>query len=323
MTKCTKFIGIDISKDTFNYCFHNGSQGVFKNNITGFKAFVKRLKLESHVVMEATGSYHQQLALFVHKSAFKVSIVNPLAVKRFIQMKLKKSKTDKSDAKMIAWFGKEQLPDLWQPNQKYIDISNDILSTLSLYIKQKTVYVNKLHSLKSKGVSIGSIVRSIKRIIKTTVAEIKKLEIELEEVIKSNDSELYTNITSIPGIGKKTAILLISSTNGFENFDNHRQVSAYFGLAPQHYSSGSSVRAKSRITKTGNGRVRNHLFLCSFTASIHNPQCKALYDRIVNKGKSKKLALIAVCNKLIKQSFAIAKSGLVYDKNYKSKLFID
>ena len=83
------------------------------------------------------------------------------------------------------------------------------------------------------------------------------------------------------------------------------------------YSSGSSVRKQSRISKTGNPQIRNHLFLCAFTASQHNAQCNALYERIVAKGKSKKLALVAVCNKLIKQSFAIAKSGILYDAEYK------
>jgi len=74
--------------------------------------------------------------------------------------------------------------------------------------------------------------------------------------------------------------------------------------------------------KTYNPLVRNHLFLCSFTACEYNPQCKALYERIVAKGKSKKLALIAVSNKLLKQAFAVAKSGIPYDPNYRSRLTI-
>jgi|TARA_R110002110_G_scaffold50369_2_gene149087 transposase len=97
-------------------------------------------------------------------------------------------------------------------------------------------------------------------------------------------------------------------------------MSSFLGLAPNERSSGSSVRGRSRISKTGNLIVRNHLFLCSFTASVHNPQCNALCDRIVAKGKSKKLALITVCNKLIKQVHGISKLGLPYDKNYVSKL---
>lgn len=124
---------------------------------------------------------------------------------------------------------------------------------------------------------------------------------------------------SIPGIGKKTALLLMVSTSSFKNFSHYKQISSYVGLAPYERSSGTSIRGKSRISKTGDGLLRNHLFMCSFTASVHNPQCKALFDRIVGKGKSKKLALIAVCNKLIKQAYGIAKSNLYYDPNYMIK----
>ena len=137
-------------------------------------------------------------------------------------------------------------------------------------------------------------------------------------LIKEHEPEMLTNITSISGIGKKTAIMLISNTYAFRSFDNYKQLSAFFGLSPIERTSGSSIRGRSRISKKGNPLVRNHLFLCSFTACEYNPQCKALYDRIVAKGKSKKLALIAICNKLLKQSLAIAKSGIPYDSAYKS-----
>ena len=112
--------------------------------------------------------------------------------------------------------------------------------------------------------------------------------------------------------------MLIVCTNGFSTFDNARQVSAFFGLSPVERSSGTSIRGRSRISKKGNPIMRNYLFMCSFTASYNNPQCKALYDRIVAKGKSKKLALIAVTNKLIKQAFSIAKSGIKYSPEYRS-----
>lgn len=320
MNKYTNFIGIDVSKDTFDIYLYGGNHRKFNNDTKGIKKFISTIPNGTHVTMEATGSYHQRLAIYLYDHDIKVSIVNPLSVKRFIQMKLKKNKTDKSDAKMITLYGKEQSPSLWKPNMAYVDTSKDIQTTIGLYLKQQTSYKNKLHSLESKGIAKGSLVRSLNRQLKTTIIEIKKMESEMEQLIKENDREMFTNICSIPGIGKKTAMLLISSTNAFATFDDHRQVIAYIGLAPQHYSSGTSVHLKSRITKTGNARVRNHLFLCSFTASVHNPTCRALYERILNKGKSKKLALIAVCNKLIKQSFAIAKSGIPYDKNYKSRL---
>lgn len=270
--------------------------------------------------MEATGSYHHQLAQFLFEKDIKVSVVNPLVIKRYIQMKLKRIKTDKSDARLIAQYGIEQPLELWNPAPEYIEECKMLNSVLELYFKQSTALKNKLHSLTSKGKVKGGLVRSLKRQLKQTQLEIKKLEEELEELIKSNNQELFTHITSIPGIGKKTAMLLIVCTDGFKKFDTHKQLVSFLGLAPCERSSGSSVRGVSRINKNGQALTRNHLFLCSFTACMHNPACKALYTRLVGKGKSKKLALIAVCNKLVRQAFGIAKSGMPFDKNFKSQL---
>ncbi len=95
---------------------------------------------------------------------------------------------------------------------------------------------------------------------------------------------------------------------------------SYVGITPTIRESGSSVRGRSRISKVGNKKLRNLVFLAAFSAYKYNRACKALFDRIVAKGKRAELALIAVANKLLKQAFAIAKSGLPYDENYVSKL---
>ncbi len=219
---------------------------------------------------------------------------------------------------MIAAYGESQNPTLWTPPSAYVEMCTTLQSVIQKYLRDRTCHKNKLHSLQSKGMNNGAVIRSLKRSIKRLSVEIDTLEAEIQKLIKENEPKLFTHIQSIPGIGVKTAMLLISSTSGFKNFDNYRQVIAYVGLAPIEYSSGTSVRKQSRISKTGHPSVRNHLFLCAFTACEHNPQCKALYQRLIAKGKSKKLALIAVCNKLIKQAFAIAKSGRPYDPNYRS-----
>lgn len=320
MNKSTIFIGIDISKDTFD--IYDPKQGHFQftNNAKGFRSFLKTLSSDHWCVMEATGCYHQQLALFLFDKAIRITVMNPLVIKRFIQMKLNQVKTDKSDAKMICQYGQEQKMDLWHPSPQYVEDCKQLQTITQLYFKQSTAIKNKMHTLQTRGFNKGKMMSSLKRQLKSILKEIKLLETEMELLIKTNQQELYTKLNTIPGIGKKTAILLIVTTNGFKDFESSRQISSYLGLAPNERSSGSSIRGKTRISKTGNSIVRNHLFLCSFTASIYNPQCKALYDRIVAKGKSKKLALIAVCNKLIKQAYGISKSGLPYDKNYVSKL---
>lgn len=320
MNKSTLFIGIDISKDVFDVYDSIQGHRQFTNNVKGFKFFYKSIGSNPWCVMEATGCYHQQLALFLFEKETRVTVMNPLVIKRFIQMKLNQVKTDKSDAKMICCYGQEQKMDLWHPSPKYVDECKQLQTITQLYFKQSTAIKNKLHTLQTRGFNKGKMISSLRRQLKSIQKEIKLLETEMEQLIKAHQQDLYTKLNTIPGIGKKTAILLIITTNGFKDFESSRQISSYLGLAPNERSSGSSIRGKTRISKTGNPIVRNHLFLCSFTASIHNPQCKALFDRIVAKGKSKKLALIAVCNKLIKQAYGISKSGLPYDKNYVSKL---
>jgi transposase len=254
--------------------------------------------------------------MFLYEKGMVLSVVNPVIIKRFIQMKLKRVKTDKSDAFMIYNYACEQVLEPWQPEPAYIVRSKELLSLMQTYSRQSTALKNKLHALENRGHGKSLLVTSIKRQLRNLKKEGQMLENELEALIKSNEANLFSRLTTIPGIGKKTAVLIMVSTSNFKSFESHRQVSSFLGLAPNERSSGSSIRGRSRISKTGDGLLRNHLFMCSFTACVHNPHCKALFDRIVAKGKSKKLALIAVCNKLIKQAYAIAKSGLPYDPNY-------
>lgn len=322
MDKVTNYVGIDISKDNFDVFDDQQGHRKYLNQDKGFKQFLKSLPIDSVCVMEATGSYHNRLALFLYEQQIKVAVLNPLVIRRYIQMKLHHTKTDKSDAQMICSYAQEQAIKLWEPNPGHIVACNMIQSTISIYFKQSTALKNKIHSLVSKGEKTGILLRSLKRQLKQLKKEIDLLEAEVEGLIKEHDQQLFTNITSIPGIGRKTALLIIASTNGFKTFENHRQLTSFFGLSPTERISGSSVRGKPRISKAGNPKIRYHLFMCSFTARYCNPQCKALYDRLIAKGKSKKLALVAVANKLLKQMFAIAKSGVVYDKDYRSVLTI-
>ena len=155
---------------------------------------------------------------------------------------------------------------------------------------------------------------------KSIKKEIGLLEDRLNLLVKDHQQKQLTLFKSIPGIGVKTALMLIIMTDGFNRFENSKQLCSYAGITPTIRHSGSSVRGKRRISKMGNQKMRNMLFLCIFSACKYNKGCKAIYERIVSKGKSKKLALIAVSNKLLKQAFAIAKSGLPYDENFVSVL---
>ncbi len=320
MSKNTNYFGIDISKDVFDVTDSDGCYNQFKNNGKGFKKFLKLLRETSHCVMEATGYYHYQLAYFLQENMIKVSIENPLSVKRFIQMKLSKIKTDKSDSKMICSYAKSVDLKLWEGHSKQQQECLQITRVLSIYTKQCTMLKNKIHGEEVLGVPSKTVLRSIKRTLKQTQKEMINLENNLLKLVKINHQNLLTRLETIPGIGRKTSLMLIVLTDGFHRFKTASELCSYSGLTPIIRQSGSSVSGRPRISKIGNKKLRNLLFMCSFNACKYNKSCKAIYDRIVAKGKSKKLALMAVCNKLLKQAFAIAKSGLIYDQNYQSVL---
>lgn len=320
MNKDIKYFGIDISALVFDVTDSDGNYYQFKNNEFGFKKFTKLLNSNSHCVMEATGYYHYQLAYHLLESGIKVSVENPLVVKRFIQMRLSKIKTDKSDSRLICDYAEQVELKLWKGNNKNELECLQITRVLSVYIKQSTMLKNKLHGEAVLGAPSKAVVRSLKRSLKQLENEIKTLEGKLLVLVKQAHQDLLTRLQTIPGIGRKTAIMLVVLTGGFERFESASELCSYAGLTPVIRQSGSSVNGRSRISKIGNRKLRNLLFMCSFNACKYNKACRDLYERIVAKGKSKKLALIAVCNKLLKQAFAIAKSGLIYDNNYRSTL---
>ncbi|MHA7944615.1 IS110 family RNA-guided transposase [Formosa sp. 3Alg 14/1] len=311
---------MDISHLVFDVTDSDGNYYQFKNTISGFKKFTKLLDLDSHCVMEATGYYHYQLAYYLLESGTKVSVENPLAVKRFIQMKLSKIKTDKSDSKLICEYAKQVELKLWEGQSKHQTECLQITRLLSVYTKQSTMLKNKIYGEAVLGNPSKAVVSSIKRSLKHVLKEIKTLEDKLMVLVKEVHQDVLTRLKSIPGIGNKTALMLVVLTDGFERFTSGSELCSYAGLTPVVRKSGSSVNGRSRISKIGNQKLRNLLFMCSFNACKYNKACRDIYERIVAKGKSKKLALIAVCNKLLKQAFAIAKSGLIYDDSYRSTL---
>lgn len=317
MHKSTSFIGIDISKDFFDVYNPTLGHRQFSNTVKGFRNFTKVLSERSHCLMESTGHYHYQLALFLYENNILVSIENPLKIKRYIQMKLSKIKTDKSDSKAIYQYAHSQELTPWSPANKE---ASQLLSLLDTYHKQTTQIKNKLHGEDALGTPSKMVVRSLKRSLKSIEQEISLLEKELENIVKESDADSLARLQSIPGIGRKTAVMLLICTDYMKRFETASQLCSYAGLTPIIRQSGSSVKGRERISKMGNSKLRNLLFMCSFNACKYNKFCRELYERLVAKGKSKKLALIAVCNKLLKQAFAIIKKGLNYDENYKSTL---
>ncbi len=312
-------IGIDISKRTFDVSFYDGLSHrhvTYSNDDAGYISFAKDIEGTSHCVMEATGVYHLGLAVYLHEHSIAVSVVNPLVIRRFCQMQLSRAKTDKADAMQIALYGWQQKPARWQPDPEAITQ----MGQLSAVIEQLTVYQTSLRNQLEAFERMPQGDPAMLKWLRREIARQQKVEtVQKQKLIalaKSTYGETFAALISIPGIGEHTASLLIMETNGFTAFASPKQLVAYLGLSPRHYQSGSSIKGAAHICKMGKGAIRAKLYVCTWSAVRYNDDCRALYARLLSRGKPPKLALIAVANKLLRQAFAIATHHTVYDKNF-------
>ncbi len=194
------------------------------------------------------------------------------------------------------------------------------MGSIDLYSRQLVMIQNQLHSLEQVPLQMKEVIKSLETTKHIIEKEIKRLEKSLALQLACWQGEQLNNITSIPGPGKRAVALLVVYTDGFKKVNNYRQLIALAGLAPREHTSGTSVWGRKGMCKMGNGHLRSVLYMCLLSAIKHNQACKDLYERLKAKGKCSKVALIAVCNKLLKQAFSIATKGTTYNPNYKSSI---
>jgi len=312
--------GIDVSLNTLDICYQNNLGELFHlqvgNNNKGFEKILEHTGTHYHFVMEATGVYYIRLAFFLHSRGCTLSVVNALSVKRYIQMHLERNKSDKKDATWICRYAIEQKPIPWEmPDSAYFE-SKQLYNTIREYSEQIKRFNNQLHSLRLLPVVSKDAIKSLEKMKGQLQKEMKNLEEKLEALLQVWQPEQLKNVSSIKGLGKRASAMLIIFTQGFKNTRNHRQLISFAGLSPTEYSSGTSIQGKSKICKRGGKQLRDVLYMCAMNAIKTNQACKALYERLRAKGKTGKQGLIAVCNKLLKQAFAVVKNNTLYQPNY-------
>jgi transposase len=311
------YAGIDIAKASFTLAIPKPDKGysdyALTNDQAGFEQLLTLLPPNTHLVMEASGPYYLPLALFLDQHQRPLSVVNPLIVRRFSQMRLRRTKTDKADARLLSEFGQNQTPLLWEPPPMVVSQLAQLQTLLEQYIKQRTALSNQQESFRGSGVPNPALDQSLEKSLAHLNEQIKLLEQTLDELVKAHYAELYENLCSIPGIGPKTAQCLVVLTRGFTRFESAKELVSFVGLAPRLFESGSSVKGKGHICKLGSSRIRQLLYMASMQAKKANGACQVLYDRLVKGGKPKLVALIAVAHKLVRQCFALASKGVKFD----------
>ncbi|MFZ6676232.1 IS110 family transposase [Undibacterium sp. Xuan67W] len=312
-------IGIDIAKLKFDIAVLDSNNKykhkTFKNSRSGFDDMLiwcESLSVQdAHFCMEATGVYYEALANYLFDAKYKVSVVNPAQIAAFAQSTLSRVKTDKADAKLIARFCQVMNPSLFTP--------------LPANIRQLQALVRRLESLKDLQqqernrleVSLPVVAPSINTVLLTLAEEIRAIEQTIKAHI-DDDPDLRTQsdlLKSIPGLGKVSSALLLAELP-FSRHACAKSVVSFAGLNPRPYESGSSVRGKGRISKTGSARLRAGLYMPAIVAMRFNPVIRHFYQRLLQAGKPKMLAIVACMRKLLSLAFTILKSKTPFNPEF-------
>lgn len=314
------YIGIDISKNKLNTAFLK--EGVWQqeeisNKTQSIQKWIKGLGDEAiHLVFEATGSYGAKLLYLLNLHGKRFTLINPSQSQGFARVKNNQNQTDARDAVLLAEYGAQIKPEPSLVAGEKWEKLRQTRRALRQLKKYERMIGNQLHALAQFPFQDATVKDALDEMLHTTQKQIKLLETSLCDLTGDEMNQMIGKLTTINGIGPVTARELIIATNGFEHFENAKQVAKFIGISPATKSSGTSVRKKGKISRSGDSSIRGTLYMAAISAKGCNKACEEIYKRLKDKGKSTKEALVAVAHKLIRQAFAVAKSMKDFDNNY-------
>ena len=313
------YIGIDVSKDSFvaAYPTKSGySTKTFLNTTCGVRQFITSLPEDSHCVMEATGNYSMLLLYLLQQANIIVSMENPQKIKYFARAMLSTTKTDEIDAKLIALYGEKMEPAPFKIPSESIILLKQKRTVLRQLKKQLTAMINLQHSLSVLPKQDPTAKAATEQTIKFLRKQISTMEEEITNISNKEFKRQMELLTSIKGIGENIASALIMATGGFTYFSSAKQISRFLGLCPTYQQSGTSVNIKGHINRNGDTHLRSMMYVVAFSSIRSNTACRETYERLRSNGKSGRVAIIAVANKLIRQAFAVVTNNRPYIDGY-------
>jgi transposase len=317
-------VGIDVSKNTLDVSFYKSNISFqVTNNPEGFVKLLQHSVQISgkprdllHFCFENTGCYCRQLCVFLQDAGVSFSTLDALDLKR--SMGLTRGKSDKKDASKIAQYAYRRKEDLICSKMPApsLDQLKALLSHRELLIKHRTALKNANKGFydcytetEYKFIKDAQI-----RIIHLLSDEINQVETQILSLIKANPA-LYKNynlLLSIKGIGKILAAYFISITHNFTRFENPRKFACYAGIAPFEYSSGSSVKGRTKVHPCANKQIKSLLNMAAMAAIQLHGEYQLYYSRRLAIGKNKMSTLNIIRNKLVFRAFAIVRRGTPY-----------
>lgn len=335
-----KVIGVDISKDSFTIRFGTLDQKLqqkiskpfkFESNPKGFNQLLKTIRKVHYfdsddtsskdtsiwVLMEATGVYYENLAYFLVKNKYSLSVVLPNKVKNFAKTLENKSKTDDIDAANQTQFGLEKTLKAWEPPPIIFKELKELTRELQSLKESITRIKNQLHAKSYSYEANKDTVKRSNQHKKFLQQQLKQINNQIMTLIESDKelSERIKTVSTIKGIGPMTVIKIIAETSGFALIKNKNQLASYTGYDIIHDQSGTHT-GKTRISKKGNKQIRSAMYMPALCAIKHNEKSKQLYIRLCKTKANKKIALIAVARKLLLLIYCLWKKNEKYIPNY-------
>lgn len=331
-------VGLDVSSKSIHGCLSTIDHGqkvtvkttqTFSNSKAGFNSMNswirknwKEPSIPLVICMEATGNYHESCALSLFEKGYSVSIVLPTKAKNYLRSLGNKSKNDTIDAKGLAQMGAEQCLPTWSPFGKFFYELRSLTRHHQSLQEQKTVSRNQLHAIKNGMYSSKSVEKQLESMIKLIDKQLEQLEITIKNHLQSEEEvwEKVCNICTIKGVGLLTTAIVLAETNGFELFENAKQLVSYCGYDVIENQSGKH-NGKTRISKKGNSRIRRAMFMPAFQAVTY--QVKPFYNlfnRTFEKHGLKMKSYVAVQKKLLTTIYALWKTNTPFSESYQPKI---
>lgn len=307
------YVGIDICKEYLDVFVTNNLYKRFNNNKEGHKSlnkFFNKLNPEL-IVIEATGNLHKAVWRSLYNNNFKVFVINPRRSRQFASSMGLLAKTDKVDAKILAGFGEVIKPDATLIPTEIEEKLQELLTARIQIVSEITRVKNMISSHFDK-----KIISLFKKQISLFEKQIADLDLNLFELIESNEylNKKFQILLSIKGIGKLNAMMLVAYLPELGQC-NHKEISSLVGVVPFNRDSGN-MRGKRSISG-GRRCIRNMLYMGAVSAKTHNKDMKLFYDRLTEKGKPAKVALVAIIRKMIILANTLIKENRKWTEEHK------
>lgn len=305
------YVGVDVSCDSLDVAF--GTHGRrFPNTPQGIHQLVGQLSHNVHVVLEPTSTYHHHLVQRLAELGVSYTLINPAHTAAFAQVQGRRAKTDKADARLLVAFGMSQQPRPTPPPDQAQERLRSLRRHLEWLKAELGSAQNRLDTTRRSPWTPPSVLHSLERTVKERQKELERVEEELEQL---RDEPRFEHdlklLTSIPGIGWASALLLLSELPAVSRCASAKSWVAFSGVCPAPHQSGKLYR--SQLSRAGSTFVRAGLYLPAISAMRCNGPIRQLNQRLKAKGKPGRVRIMACMNKLLRLCFGVLKSGRPFD----------